>query len=325
MSTSYTTLRRRALVSATLLALIAAAPARAQAWQEPPYNPPVGSHWLVHSTTHTVEVRGDGVRRDSTIELRSELTIDGKTADGFRVTLVDRDMTVTGDPTKVAIAQPMLSVLKGVVMHARTDAKGAPVAIDNLEEVRGRIQTAIDGVVAKFQDKPMVAKFMRQLMTPMLELQGKEAATAYLDNLPQLAIYQDTGLKPGEVRATTDTVKSPIGNVEIKANVKLRIDKFDTASGKVHFVRERSLDPESLKTFALTVLQQLGAATDKPLPPEALKIVKSITYSLNERAEIDVEGGMTRAIHGQTIMAASALGHTVSKNETQTLTVTPAP
>jgi hypothetical protein len=325
MTATRAILRPRALIAVGLLTLLAAAPAPAQTWQEPPYNPPVGSRWLVQSTTHTVEVRANDVHTESTINIRSELTIDGKTADGFRVTLVNRDMAVTGDPRKVAIVQPMLSVLKGVVVHARTDARGAPVAVENIEEVRARMQAAIDRLLAKFQDKPAVATFMRQLMAPMLKLEGKDAATAYLDNLPQLAVGQNTRLKPGEVRTTTDNVKSPIGNVTIKSNVTLRIDKFDTASGKVRFVRERKLDPESLKTFALTVLKQLGAAADKPLPPEALTIMKTIKFSLNDLAEIDVEGGMTRAIHKRSTTLASAMGHTLSKNETVTLTVTPAP
>jgi hypothetical protein len=264
----------------------------------------VGSRWILQSTTHTVEIRAKDERSELTINVRSELTIDGKTADGFRVTLVYRDIAVTGDPRNVAIVQPMLSVLKGVVVHARTDARGAPVSVDNLDEARARMQ---------------------QLMAPMLKREGKEAAGAYLDNLPQLAVCQNTGLKPGEVRSTTDNVKSPIGNVTIKSNVTLRIERFDTASGKVRFVRERRLDPESLKTFTLTLFKQFGAAIDKPLPPELLKIMKTIKLSLDEVAEIDVEGGMTRAIHVRSTMLASAMGHTFSKNETRTLTVTAAP
>jgi hypothetical protein len=323
MSATRATLRP--LIAAGLLTLLATAPAPAQSWREPPYNPPVGSRWLVQATTHTMEVRANDEHVESTINIRSELTVDGKTADGFRVTLVNRDMAATGDPRKVAMVQPMLSVLKGVVVHARTDANGAPVAVENLEEVRARMQAAIDGLLAKFKDKPAVATFMRQLMAPMLKLDGKEAATAYLDNLPQLAVGQNTGLKPGEVRTTTDSVMSPIGNVMIKSNVTLRIDKFDAASGKVRFVRERKLDPESLKTFALTVMKQLGAAADKPLPPEALKVMETIKFSLTDLAEIDVEGGMTRAIHTHTTTLASAMGHTFSKNETVALTVTPAP
>ena len=316
--------RRRAFVSAAFL-LVVATPACAQAWQEPSYNPPVGSRWIIHSTTHTVELRGAAGNRESNMDLRSELSIDGKTAEGFRVTLVIRDVSITGDPRKVAVELPMVNVLKGVVMHGRIDGKGSPVSIDNLEEVRGRIQSGIDGVIDKFSTAPAVGAIIKQLLTPMLKLQGKEAAGAYLDRLPQLALYQGTGLRPGDIRSSSETVASPLGNMPIKSTATLRIDGFDAASGKVHFVRERSIDPESLKSFTANLLQQLGSAGGKPLPPEAAKIIQSVKLSLTERAEVEVEGGMTRVIHEQSTMVANALGHTMSKNEIMTLTVTPAP
>jgi hypothetical protein len=45
--------------------------------------------------------------------------------------------------------------------------------------------------------------------------------------------------------------------------------------------------------------------------------------SLDERTVFEVEDGMTRKVSEKSDSFASAMGHTVSKTETRTITVTP--
>ena len=50
-----------------------------------------------------------------------------------------------------------------------------------------------------------------------------------------------------------------------------------------------------------------------------------MALSLDERTTFEVEGGMTRKVSEKSVTSASAMGHTLSKTETKTVTVTRAP
>ncbi len=305
--------------------LLLAAPAGAQSWSEPPYDPPVGSHWVLQSTTVSAETSASGELSETSIGMRSELTFEEKTAEGYRVSFVNRDVTLTGDARKLAMMRPLLNALKGIVVRGRLDSGGAPLAVDNLAEVRGHFKDGIDRMADATADKPQMARILRQLLSGMLLVDGKDAAVTYFDGLPQLAAGQNTGLKPGEVRKTVEQVKIPIGNTLMKSDVTLRIAKFDTAKGAVVLVRERALDPEAVRAFALALVKQIGAVTDKPIPHELADIMKQVTIAVNERGELDVEGGMTRAVHVQSMVTASAFGQAYHKQETRTVTLTRVP
>lgn len=319
---THSTLSFRMLLAAGVIALTAAAPVRAQPFKELPYNPPVGSQWILRSTTNSLEARSDGKRSETTIKLRAALTIDSKTADGFRIIYAIRDVAVTGDANKVNFIGPSYEALKGLVFHARVDTRGAPVAIDNLEEIRKGIQAMVDRMMEKVADNPHITAVLRQMMSGMLTLQGPQAAAAYLDTIWQLAVGQGTGLTPGKVRSSTEQVQSPIGNVAIKSKVTFGIGEFDSVRGKIRFVRERSIDPEALKDSTLALIKRLGSA-DKPVPPPLLEVMKSMTVALNEHIDIDVEGGMTRAIHARSTLTVTVKGQPSTKIETKTVTLTP--
>jgi hypothetical protein len=79
---------------ATLLSLAATQPRAADA-AEPPYDPLVGSHWIIDSETRTEDNRPNDAR-SSQINIRAELTVEAKTPDGFRITYVNRGATLEG-------------------------------------------------------------------------------------------------------------------------------------------------------------------------------------------------------------------------------------
>ena len=109
-----------------------AAPALAA---EKVYDPPVGSRWTVETETRSEEMRPDGTAT-SLIRARAELTIEQKTADGFRISYVQRDATVEGNARSVPLRRAYLKVLENVVIRASTDASGKPLHIDNLDEAK---------------------------------------------------------------------------------------------------------------------------------------------------------------------------------------------
>lgn len=144
--------RACAIAGAALLSLYAArAPAVNAA--ERPYNPPVGSRWIIESESSIDEVRPDGPRT-SVIKTRAEVTIEQKTSDGFRISYVNRGVTAEGNAPMLPLVRSSAKAFENLVIHATTDASGKPVRVDNLDEAKAAMRNMADALTAPFQDKP---------------------------------------------------------------------------------------------------------------------------------------------------------------------------
>ena len=77
-------------VAVAALAMFDAIPGLAA---EKAYDPAAGSRWIVETETRGEEVRPDGTAT-SLVRTHAELTIEQKTADGFRISYVHRGATV---------------------------------------------------------------------------------------------------------------------------------------------------------------------------------------------------------------------------------------
>ena len=312
------------------LALIGAAlalrvlPSSAADAVERPYNPPVGSHWIIDTETSTDDQRPGGPRT-SDIKTHAEMTVDEKTADGFRISYVSRGATFEGNAPMLPIMRQSFKALENVTIHATTDLSGKPVRVDNLDEAKTAMRNMVDGMMAPFQDKPQVADVLKQMLSRMIEVDASEAATVYLEELPMLARAQGTGMKPGEVRHSSDSAANPLGGGMLKSNSAFTLAQADTASGKRLYERTTSYDDASLREMTQSVVRKLLAASGDPTKAEQIeKLVKSMALSLDERTSFEVEGGMTRKVSEHTLTLASAMGQKLSKTENKTITVTPA-
>jgi hypothetical protein len=313
------------------LALIGAAvalrvlPSSAADAVERPYNPPVGSHWIIDTETSTDDQRPGGPRT-SDIKTHAEMTVDEKTADGFRISYVSRGATFEGNAPMLPIMRQSFKALENVTIHATTDLSGKPVRVDNLDEAKGAMRNMVDGMMAPFQDKPQVADVMKQIMSKMIEVDASEAAELYLEELPMLARAQGTGMKPGEVRHSTDSAANPLGGGMLKSNTSFELTEADPAHGKRLYVRTTAFDDVSLKEMTQAMMRKIAAASGDPSKAEQVEnLVKSMVLSLDERTTFEVEDGMTRKVSEKTVTLASAMGNKVSKTETKTITVSPAP
>lgn len=296
-----------------------------QTWVERPYNPPVGSRWIVNSESTTEEMRNGSPRSTST-KARSEFTIEDKTADGFKVIYVTRDVRVEGNSPSAAIMRHVSETMKDITVRATTDARGKPIRVDNLDEARAAMRKVVDRLVGMFKEKPQVGQFIENFMNGMLMVDEKRAAGMYLDHMPQLALGQQTGLKIGEVRRSVEEMPSPFGNGSLKANVALQIVKADAATGKVNLLQTTIYDPLSIKEFSLNAAKQLMAAAGEKVPAAQFEdMFKKMSLTLDGRLEIEVENGMTRRMVDTTVTTASLMGITFNKREVKTITVTPAP
>jgi hypothetical protein len=291
-------------------------------WVERPFDAPVGSRWIIQSD-ETSEDNRDGRVQTSVMKTTSELTIDQKIADGFRVTFVVRNAAYEGEARTAALVGPMTKALENLVVHATTGPNGMPLRVENLDEILATARAAIDRSAAALADTPEMAATLRKLATAMLIVDEKRAPKIYLATLAILALGQNSGLRPGETRRDADEAVSPFGGAPIKSNAMLRIDRADPATGNVRLIRTRAFDPDAIKELLRRVAQiggDAGADTQR-----LDDFMKQFTMALDGRTEIDVEDGMTRTVREEDTATANVPGHVIVKHGHKLLTVTRAP
>jgi hypothetical protein len=163
---------------------------------ERPYNPPVGSRWIIETEINTDDVRPDGPQT-SLIKTRAELTIDQKISDGFRITYVNRGASAEGNSRMVPLVRASVKALENVAIRATTDLSGKPVRVDNLDEAKAAMRNMLGTLTAPFQDRPQLVAVLTQMVTGLIEVDAVKAAAAYIDDVPALAKAQATGMKRG--------------------------------------------------------------------------------------------------------------------------------
>jgi hypothetical protein len=316
--------RWRAAAVALLMQLCAAQSFAAES-PERPYNPPVGSRWIIESETSAEQVRPDGPRT-SLIKIRAELTIDEKTADGFRVSYVNRGATAEGNDPSLPLLRSTIKALENVTIRATTDASGKPIRIDNLDEAKAAMRAMNQELLEPFKDKPQLVAMFNQMMSHKIEVDAGQAASSYVEELSLLAKAQGTGMNLGDVRRSSKTVDNPLGGGGLKSNTAFEMTSADAATGKLTFVNSTSYDAESMKDFMQSFAKKLfAAAGDSAKPEQVESMINLMKLSLDERALFEVEDGMTRKISEKSVTTAGAVGHTLSKTEIRTITATPVP
>jgi hypothetical protein len=161
---------------------------------------------------------------------------------------------------------------------------------------------------------PQIAANVRQLLEGLTRLDAEQAAQASLDEVPALAIGQNTGLKPGQTRRDAVAVANGIGPPMIK-RMALSIASADAASGDVRFALTEDYDPDSIRALLVALAGKLGR------DPEDMK---RMNITLDGRTDIEVAGGMTRAMHRQSTMMSNLMGNTLVIKDRKDVTVTPA-
>lgn len=314
-----------AIVGASASAALAQSGAQSGPWTERPYNPPVGSKWSIVSVSETEELRPPNGNRNQQIRTVSELTIEEKLADGFRVSFVTRDLQVTGNTPGAAIGAAAFGAVKGIVVHARTDASGKPVSVENLDEVKGVLKAVIDKVADSAKSNPQVAAIIRQMLEGMLVADDKAAVKALMEDPIALSAGQNTGLKPGEVKREANNVPSPIGGGVLKSTLITQLTQWDDKAGTARVTRQREMDAEALKDFVVEMARKLSAAASDKVTPEMIEMMKKVSMEITSTTNYDTRDGMTTGIEDSGTTVASFAGVTFRKFEKKTVTVTPMP
>jgi hypothetical protein len=307
-------------IAVAAIAMFDVAPAFAA---EPVYDPQVGSRWTIETEARSEEVRPDGTAT-SLIRTRGELTIEQKTADGFRISYVQRDATVEGNARSVPLSRAYIKVLENVAIHASTDPSGKPLHIDNLDEAKVAMREAASGLTEQFDRRPATRALFDQLMSELVEVDAGHAASVYIDALAVLAVAQNTGMKPGEFRQVTKPAENPLGGDALKSTE--RFELVDADAARLKFVNVTSVDAADMNEFMQSFARSLLAASGDSVTPERVRqLVNSMVFSFDKHAEFEVEGGMTRKVAESSKTVFRGMEQNLIQTEMRTITVTPAP
>ena len=307
-------------IAVAAIAMFDVAPAFAA---EPVYDPQVGSRWTVKTEARSEEVRPDGTAT-SLIRTRGELTIEQKTADGFRVSYVQRDATVEGNARSVPLSRAYMKVLENVVIRASTDPAGKPLRIDNLDEAKAAMRDAASGLTEQFDRRPATRALFDQLMSQLVEVGAENAASVYVDALGVLAVAQNTGMKAGDFKQVTKPAENPLGGDALKSTE--RFELVDADAARLKFVSVTSVDAADMNEFMQSFARGLLAASGDSVTPERVRqLVNSMVFSFDKRAEFEVEGGMTRKVAENSRTVFRGLEQNLIQSEMRTIRVTPAP
>jgi hypothetical protein len=296
MQPNFQTFRRaRTLfVAFAALSLQAVCTPAAAAWL--PFNPPARSHWIVESKASTDDVR-PLTHRTVLIKSRAEMTVDGKSADGFSVTLVLRDATVEGNDPSLPLLRAAMQALGDIPIHAITDKRGRPVYLGNLDQAEAAIVGAVDKAAAPASEKLQVVTVLHRMLGRLTEADAGVIAINYLDVLPQLAKAQATSAQAGEVKHVV----------------------AETASG----------DADAMKAFTpspgLVLLAAIGNVVTPAQSASILMQLAEMEFKFCKKSSVTYKDDMTLKMSEETEIRTHAFGYNRRKIESRAITLTQAP
>ena len=266
----------------------------AAAWL--PFNPPAGSRWIVESKANTDDVR-PLTHRTALIKSRAEMIINGRTADGYSVTLVLRDATVEGNDPSLPLLRAAMQSLSDIPIHAITDKRGRPVYLGNPDQAEAAIVSAVDKAALPAGEKLEVVTVLHRMLGRLTESDAGVIAINYLDALPELAKTQTTGAQAGEVnRTVADTV-------------------FNHADALT----------ETKPPAGLVLLAAIGNAVTPAQTASFLMQLAEMEFKFRKKSSVSYKDDMTLKASNETEIMTHAFGYNRRKMESWTITLSQVP
>jgi hypothetical protein len=309
------------LVLAIVFALLALAPrgAIAAEWSEPKFDPPIGSKWLI-ARQLDIEKNSAGTIVGHTQKDTALLAIEAKSDTGYVVTFTRQSSSYEGDLSGAAQQRIIYQALQGLAIRVDTDLAGKPLRIENWDAVKSAIKDAMASEPVVTADPDKLAR-IHEYTDRMVSVDDKKGAELFLEELPNLSLGQNTGLKPGEIHKNTLPVANALSDT-ITKTVMISIGEADPANGKVRYLMTETYDPDSMKALIAQTSRELSITNvSATLVDEA---VKNATVSAFVRAELYVEGGMTRELRGESVNSFRTPGTISVETENELVTVKPA-
>ena len=310
---------RVAAPTAALLAFISAAKAE---WIEPAFNPPVGSHWLIDSQRDE-EVTTQRGSQKTTENLhqhaKAELIYEAKTADGYRIRYIRRGIEVTGTSQKAQSSALIAPVFANLEFVATTDQNGAPVRVENVDDIHKALRTMVERLSAG--KGPEFAAAMQRLLGGLLSPDAA-AAVRMIDDMPQIATAQNTGLKQGEVRKSSYTEDTGGGPV-LDNTRQLSILRLNADTKTATILMLDTVDPASIHKMLVDVVRKSAKPGDDTSESEA--VMNKMEVSIVNRYEFDVIDGAGRAMRKTSTTKRKVNDYEALDIDRKRVTLTPAP
>ena len=281
------------------------------------YDPPVGGRWTIRSEMHSENTVDGKPTKTLGLVRTAEFVVREKTPSGFRITYTMREIEAQGAANESLLANAAFRALKNVPIQAVTDASGNPVRVENLADVQTAFRNLEENLLAAFASRPDFAAKLRPVLDGMMPHDAEGAAKTCLEDLPLLAVAQNTGLSLGEVRNGADVYPALLGGASVKTNTTLRLVEDDAATREQKLIRTDTFDPVALKAFVVAMFTKLGIGGD------AEQAAARFAMAHEERTEYTVEHGMTRRLSSDGTSSATGLGHSGNKHEQTVIRVTP--
>lgn len=284
---------RRALIGAFAALSLQAVCVPAANAARMPFNPPTGSRWIVESKASTDDAK-PLTYRTALIKSRAEMIINGKTADGYSVTLILRDATVEGNDPSLPLLRSAMQALGDIPINAITDKRGRPVYLGNPDQAEAAIDSAVDKAAASASEKLQVVTVLHRMLGRLTEADAGIIAINYLDALPELAKAQVAVAQAGEVkRSVADTVSS-------------------------HAVAMK----ESAPSAGLVLLAAIGNAVTPAQVSSILMQLAEMEFKFRKHSSVSYKDGMTLKASEETEIRTHAFGYNRRKMESRTIILT---
>jgi hypothetical protein len=287
--------RARTLVAAfAALSLQAVCTPATAAWL--PFNPPANSRWIIESKA-SIDDEKPLTHRTVLIKSRAEMTINGKTDDGFSVTLILRDATVEGNDPSLPLLRAAMQALSDIPINAITDKRGRPVYLGNLDQADAAIVSAVDKAAVPSDEKLQVVTVLHRMLGRLTESDSGIIAINYLDALPELAKAQATGAQAGEVKRTV----------------------ADTVSHHVDAMMETK------PSAGLVFLAAIGNVVTPAQTASILMQLAEMEFKFCKKSSVSYKDDMTLKMSDETEIRTHAFGYNRRKTESRAITLTQAP
>lgn len=312
-------------LAATALVAMTIVPTHAADWIESSYNPAVGSRWTIEMVDRAAETKPDGGALNTIFNGRAEMTIDEKTTEGFRISYVARQISVEGNSPNVPVLRAYCKMLENILIRATLDATGKPVRIDNFDAVKTEMHKEMERLQRSGENSPRQLLALSMIMSDLVSMDPERAAPSFLTELVTLAKSQNTGMKVGEVRRSTDPADNPLGTT-LRSETAFSLSEIDVEKRTATYHEVRAFDEGSVKDFIYAHSRAvLAKSEDKVTPDRIERLVKATSMSLDGKGLFIVENGMTRDVEEMVMTTASADGKVSSKVKSKTIKITLAP
>ena len=312
--------RRAAIATMIVVAALGFAKSAAAETVERPFNPPVGSRWVIESNeTEKDEASGDPTTT-STKKTTALLTYEAKLSDGYRISYQTTESTYEGDTDDPAEMRAAAAAMRGLTYRVVTDLSGKPLRVENLEEVQAALRKMIDATTGTLAN-PQVVDAAKKMMAGIAEEDEKQAAQ-HIGQLRRMALVQNSGLKPGETRQ--QTVAKTDSFVQTPEHETVTVTLLDAApdGAKARFRVTEVSDPEAIRAMLLALVGKLDPAD--PEVRDQIAAIKQMVFRQESKIEIDVIDGMTRNLDIYSVTERHLGASTARISNHEVVTISPA-